>query len=109
MTDTLYVYITTPALSAHVFSTPSDLPYQAVYMRYNSTQNHPNGTLQEYMITLGNEDSASFAPKYISIPLDLEIPKDATGNDNKIGIAFSYHPGQSYSLATPCLISMILR
>ena len=47
-------------------------------------------------------------PKYISIPLDLEILKDATGNDNKIGIAFSYHPGQSYSFGDTCLISMIL-
>lgn len=103
VTDTLYVYITTPGSSAHVFSTLGDPPYQAVYMRYNSTQNHPNGTLQEYMITLGNEDSASFAPKYISIPLDLEIPKDATGNDNKIGIAFSYHPGQSYSFGDTLL------
>lgn len=103
VTDTLFVYVTTPGSSAHIFSTLGDPPFQAAYMRYIDDFNRPNGTYQEYMVLLGNEDSASFVPGYVSIPLDIEIPKDASGNDNKIGIAFSYHPGQAYAFGDTLL------
>ena len=103
VTDTLEVYIITPGSSAFVFGTLGDPPHQAVYQRYIDDFNRPNGTIETYTVLLGNEDSASFGIGYIELPIDIEIPKDPSGNDNKIGIAFSYKPGQSYALGDTLL------
>lgn len=103
VTDTLEVYLITPGSTAFQFGTLGDPPHQAVYTRYLNEPNRPNGTFEQYTILLGDEDTASFGIGYLEIPVDIEIPKDATGNDNKIGIAFSYKPGQSYSFGDTLL------
>lgn len=103
VTDTLEVYLITPSSSALVFGTLGDPPYQAVYTRYIDDFNRPNGTFQKQTVLLGDADTASFGIGYIQLPVDIEIPKSPTGNANKIGIAFSYKPGQSYSFGDTLL------
>ncbi|MBK7109685.1 MAG: T9SS type A sorting domain-containing protein [Chitinophagales bacterium] len=97
VTDTLRVFVMGPGSTVHQFSTLGDPSYQAVYFRYWKEENRPNGTFTAYDILLNDADTASINVGSIQIPLDILIPKAPTGNNNKISIAFSYHPGQEYA------------
>lgn len=103
VTDTLKVYVMGPGSTVHQFGTLGDPPYQAVYFKYFKDQNRPNGTYTEYTILLDNDDTASLSVGYKQLALDFEIPKAPTGNNNKISIAFSFRPGQDYSLGDTLL------
>lgn len=103
VTDTLRVYIMGPGSTVHQFATLGDPSYQAVYFRYWKDENRPNGSFEYYDILLNDADTASFNAGAMQIPLDIIIPKAPMGNDNKISIAFSYHPGQDYAFGDTLL------
>jgi hypothetical protein len=64
------------------------------YARYNNANFRPNtAILEQYEFLLTSADTSSAFLARIAVPLDVNISKG-----NKIGAAFHFIPGQSYSL-----------
>jgi len=104
-TDTLKVYVLAPNSTCYQEGYYLDndangdfddgIDISLFLSKYSYTGNKPSGTVTEYTILLGDDDTASFNIATKAIDLNLVINKNSP--DHFVGIAFQFVPGQPYS------------